>query len=162
LLNAGAEEQEAQQEDHEQEHEAQQPGARQQGRGGGRGSGRGRGGRGNQAAQAQHDQDIDGRDSSVCDRLRNATARAVRDAHRLLGDPAVIGTEAPVGFRARYLEALDTHAEQQLTSCKHWLGGASYQKEKTFDSRPTSYPCLSMCCCLTVPCRLRPSRAPPV
>jgi hypothetical protein len=57
----------------------------------------------------------------------------VRDAHRLLGDPAVIGTEAPEAFRSRYLEALDRRAEQELNSCKHWLGGASYQEEKTFD-----------------------------
>ena len=100
------------------------------GRGAGRSGrgGRGRGGR-RQSLPAQTQEDEAGRESSVCDRLRNATARVVRDVHRLMGDPDAIGTDGPEHQREQYLAALDEYAARQLRLCKQWMGGKVYKTD---------------------------------
>jgi hypothetical protein len=68
----------------------------------------------------------DNRASSVCDRLRNMTARVVVQVHRLMGDPTVVGLTGTDEARARYFSALDEHAAKALGECKLWMGGAQY------------------------------------
>jgi hypothetical protein len=75
-------------------------------------------------------QAVPGRDSSVCDRLRNATLRVVRDVHRLMGDPEVVGTLAPQLHRDKYYEGLDKLAMKLLSQCKQWKGGSDYHESK--------------------------------
>jgi hypothetical protein len=60
-----------------------------------------------QEAQAGQLEALD-RASSVCDRLRNLTARCVLIAHTLLGDPQVVGTEATLQARELYFAELDS------------------------------------------------------
>jgi hypothetical protein len=95
------------------------------------------------AGAGQDEGPLEDRDSSVCDRLKNATARAVRDAHRLLGDPAVVGDSAPAEVRARYFEVLDEHASKLLNQCKMWLGGTKYRGRKCSSPPP---PVHANCC----------------
>jgi hypothetical protein len=73
---------------------------------------------------------VENRDSSVCDRLRNATARAVRDVHRLMGDPTVVGLTASDEARAQYFSILDEMAAKALGECKVWVGGTQYLGKK--------------------------------
>jgi hypothetical protein len=68
--------------------------------------------------------------NSVCDRLRNATARTVVLAHRLLGDPAVVGETASAQARQWYYEELDRQGAELLAKCKIWLGGTKYDEHQ--------------------------------
>jgi hypothetical protein len=67
------------------------------------------------------------RDSSVCDRLRSATARMVRDVHQLMGDPAVVGQEGSAQARQSTAAVLDEVAMDCLEDCRQWLGGALFK-----------------------------------
>jgi hypothetical protein len=78
----------------------------------------------------QPEEQESGRDPSVCDRLRNATLRTVRDVHRLMGDPAALGTKAPSFHRDKYYSALDKFAAKELEKCKVWVGGTVYEGQK--------------------------------
>lgn len=75
----------------------------------------------------QPEEEESGRDPSVCDRLRNATLRTLRDVHRLMGDPAALGTKAPSFHRDKYYTALDKLAARELEKCKVWVGGTVYE-----------------------------------
>jgi hypothetical protein len=66
--------------------------------------------------------------SSVCDRLRNSTARAVVIAHTLLGDPSAAHTSSPQGAREAYFREVDQQGVDLLHKCKVWLGGNRYQQ----------------------------------
>jgi hypothetical protein len=102
---------------------------------------RGRRGRGRRAlndADTEEDADVDAeageqealdRASSVCDRLRNLTARSVVIAHALLGDPEVVGTDGTRQKREKYFKELDLQCIEALKSCKIWLGGTTYAED---------------------------------
>jgi hypothetical protein len=96
-----------------------------------RGRGRSSGGRA-RTSREQAETDVEERDmgSSVCDRLRNAAARTVVLAHKLLGDPAVVGETAPQQARQWYFEELDRQAAELLSKCKIWLGGKTYDSQQ--------------------------------
>jgi hypothetical protein len=63
---------------------------------------------------------------SVQDRLLNSLPWAVVRAHRLLGDPAMVGTGATSHMRQIYFTVLDRVATERLSKCKIWLGGSTY------------------------------------
>jgi hypothetical protein len=63
---------------------------------------------------------------SVCDRLRNACARCVMIAHKLLGDPDMVGAAAKQTTRDVYFAAVDAKAVELMSKCKLWLGGTKY------------------------------------
>jgi hypothetical protein len=102
---------------------------------------RGRRGRGRRAlndADTEEDADQDAeageqealdRASSVCDRLRNLTARCVVIAHALLGDPEVVGTDGTRQAREKYFKELDSQCIEALKCCKIWLGGTTYAED---------------------------------
>jgi hypothetical protein len=102
-------------------------------RGRGRGRGRGRSsGSGARASREQADTDVEEQElgTSVCDRLRNATARTVVLAHKLLGDPAVVGETASQEARKWYYEELDRQGAELLAKCKIWRGGTCYDSQQ--------------------------------
>jgi hypothetical protein len=70
------------------------------------------------------------RAGSVLDRLRNATALCVRQVHALLGDPSVVGEEAPNTVREQYYRELDRQCIELWRKTKVWLGGRAYAQNK--------------------------------
>jgi hypothetical protein len=81
-------------------------------------------------------------DASVCDRLRNAHARVVVLSHSLLGDPAVVGVDAPKKNRDLYFAELDKLCTEQLDRCKLWLGGTQYEAGKQRSVTILSFTCM--------------------
>jgi hypothetical protein len=55
-----------------------------------------------------------------------------------MGDPEVVGTQAPAEHLEKYFGALDHYAVAMLDECRHWLGGARFLKDLKYDSMTLS------------------------
>jgi hypothetical protein len=47
-------------------------------------------------------------------------------AHKLLGDPRMVGTQNSEHLRKFYFQHLDRTAAEKLSKCKVWLGGSTF------------------------------------
>jgi hypothetical protein len=84
---------------------------------------------------------------SVCDRLRNATAYCVKQVHKLLGDPAIVGTEVEDFYRQKYYRELDKQCVELWQKTKKWTGGQDYVQNIKNVVESCLFPELILRCC---------------